>query len=225
MLIIMGTSGGLGKNLLEISLLDSKNENWKLGDILSTTRTELDIENEESIQKFSKKIETLLKPNEEIKIINATGISLNGMLHKLDVEAFNKTLQVNLTSNFLILKHFQPLFKNHPRSSLLILSSVVGEIGQLGTIAYSSSKSALRGLCRVAAKELARFNTSINVIELGYFDAGMINQISSDQQTLIKQTIPMNRFGNSSELYQACQFALNCNYLTGTYIKLNGGII
>ncbi len=224
MMIILGSTGGLGKGLLEQAQSESSLNSWKCGAVQGASKKDVDLTDESSITHFVKTLESTLQPGEPIKIINATGVSLNGMLHKLSTPDFEHTLKTNVTGNFLLLKHLQPLLRERRGSSIVILSSVVGEIGVVGTIAYASSKSALRGLCRVSAKELAKLGVTVNLIELGYFEAGMIHQVPENHQENLKNEIPLRRFGKVSELFEACQFALNCNYLTGSFVKLNGGL-
>lgn len=224
MIIILGATGGLGKGLLELAQAQSTKDHWEFGEVIGTSRKDIDLIDEQSIARFVSSIQLKLKPRETIKVINATGISINGMLHKLSKDDFEKTLRTNVSGNFLFLKHLQPVLRDRPGSSAVLISSVVGETGVIGTIAYAASKSALRGLCRVSAKELAKFDVTINVIELGYFEAGMILQVPANIQESLRGEIPLNRFGKVSELFTACKFALECGYLTGSIIKLNGGL-
>lgn len=224
MILILGASGGLGGGL--ISYLDSHPElTATYGKRVVTTREELDIEDEASIQSFCHSLEQKLEPKEAIYLINAIGVSLNSFCHKMSLELFEKTIKVNLTGSFLLLKHLQPLLKEHPGSSVVFLSSVVGELGVPGTMAYSASKSALRGLIRTGAKEFARLKVTLNVIELGYFEKGMIEQIPADQIEGILAQIPLSRLGTIEDLFKACDFALRNTFLTGSVIKLNGGMI
>jgi 3-oxoacyl-[acyl-carrier protein] reductase len=225
MLIIIGSTGGLGRRLLKLCEQQAHESSWLFGRVLGATRADVDLTNEESIARFAAHVAETVPAGEPIKIINAAGISINALAHKMTLDDFQKSLQVNLIGNFLVIKHFQSLFKARPKSSVVILSSVVSETGVPGTIAYASSKSGLRGLCRVSSRELARFSTTVNLIELGYFEAGMIEQVPPDFQDSIKKEIPLGRFGTAEELMEACRFLLGCGYVTGAAIKVNGGLI
>jgi 3-oxoacyl-[acyl-carrier protein] reductase len=224
MLIIFGANGGLGSRLLRLAQEEGKKANWKFGPIMGFTRADLDFSSESSVSDFVKRLESEVKSTEPLYVINATGVSINGLIHKSPYSDFEKTLQVNLGGNFLLLKHLHPLLKARPGSSVAILSSIVGETGVVGTAAYASSKSGLRGLCRVSSKEFSKILATVNLIECGYFEAGMIEQVPEVMQEALKKEIPLNRFGRVEELFEACKFALSCGYLTGTAIKLNGGM-
>ena len=223
MLMILGSTGGLGGGL--INYVNSHSDlAAEYGELVAVNRLDLDVEDENSVARFCDNLQKKLKTNEPIWVINAVGVSLNGYCHKMSADLFEKTIRVNLTGSFLLLKHLQPLLKERPGSSIVFLSSVVGELGIPGTIAYASSKSALRGLVKTAAREFARFKVTVNVLELGYFEKGMIEQLSPAQLSETLQQVPLNRLGTVAELFKACDFSLKNSFLTGSVIKLNGGL-
>ncbi len=123
------------------------------------------------------------------------------------------------------MKELARMAKNRPGSSIVILSSVVAEIGVPGTIAYAASKSGIKGLVRTAAKEFSRLDATVNAIELGYFDRGMIEQVPRENLEKILEEIPLKRLGTISELFQSCDYLLRCRYMTGSLLKLNGGLV
>jgi NAD(P)-dependent dehydrogenase (short-subunit alcohol dehydrogenase family) len=224
MLLIIGASGGLGGGLVKRALQLSSQPVWDFGTVREVSRPELDVSSESSVSAFANSLLKEIPEGEALFIVNATGVSLNGMLHKQSLADFSRTLDVNVTGNFLLLKYFQPIFKLRPGSAMVVLSSVLAEIGVAGTIAYATSKSALKGMVRTGARELARVNARINVVELGYFDRGMIDQVSDDHKKLLMSEIPLGRFGTIEELFEACVFCLRCGYLTGAALQLNGGL-
>jgi NAD(P)-dependent dehydrogenase (short-subunit alcohol dehydrogenase family) len=94
-----------------------------------------------------------------------------------------------------------------------------------GTSAYAASKSALWGMTKAIAVENASKGITINNLNLGYFNIGMIEQVSQDVQDSIKKQIPVNNeFGNSMNIYNAINFLFNSPYITGTSIDINGGL-
>ena len=105
---------------------------------------------------------------------------------------------------------------------IIFLSSVVGEKPQLGTSSYAASKSGLYGLTKALAIENASKGITVNCLNLGYFDIGMINEIP-DQQA-IKDKIPFKEFGDPSNIRAAVQFLVQSDYTTGSIIDINGGL-
>jgi acetoacetyl-CoA reductase/3-oxoacyl-[acyl-carrier protein] reductase len=108
---------------------------------------------------------------------------------------------------------------------IINISSIVAQKGVPGTSAYAASKSALWGMTKAIAVENASKGITINNLNLGYFDIGMIEQVSQDVQDSIKKQIPVNNeFGNSMNIYNAIKFLFNSPYITGTSIDINGGL-
>ena len=99
--------------------------------------------------------------------------------------------------------------------------------GIVGTSAYSASKSALLGLTRTMASELASFGVTVNCISPGYMDKGMISEVSDEFKTEILNTIPSKSLGNSANISHTVSYLLDekADYITGQVINVNGGII
>ena len=94
-----------------------------------------------------------------------------------------------------------------------------------GTSAYASSKSGLWGLCKSIAVENARKGITINNLNLGYYNTGMIQEVPNEYQKLLKQKIPTGEFGNPSNIYHAINFLVKNDYINGSSIDINGCII
>ena len=118
-----------------------------------------------------------------------------------------------------------PIMRQQEWGRIIYVSSIVGQMGIAGTCAYSASKAGLFGLTRTLAAENAAKNITVNTLSLGYFDVGMINVIKPDMREQIKEKIPMRRFGNHNALEAGIKFLIDCDYITGTTININGGIM
>lgn len=218
---IFGANGGIGRVLVEeLRKRYVHGDDWRdSSQVFAAFRTDCNVSSEGQVMVYVKQ---QLRPG-PIHIINATGVSLNGMIHKMSLEDFEHSLQVNLTSNFLLLKHSRARMKENPGSSFLMLSSVVSELGIAGTSAYSASKAALCGLTKTAAREFAPF-ARVNCLELGYFDTGIIKQVPDEMKAKLCHEIPLGRLGDPKEVVEAVEFTLQCSYLTGAVIPVNGGL-
>ena len=159
-------------------------------------------------------------------LINNAGISINGMSWKLSLDNWNKVIAVNLTGPFLCSKHVIPVMKENKFGRIIFISSVVSQIGVIGTSAYAATKAGLNGLSKTISKEVINNNITSNLISLGYFDAGLLYQIPEDIRGQIKETIPIKDFGNPQEVVECIKYICseNSSYLTGQTINLNGGL-
>jgi NAD(P)-dependent dehydrogenase (short-subunit alcohol dehydrogenase family) len=107
---------------------------------------------------------------------------------------------------------------------IINVSSIVGQMGVPGTAAYSASKGGILSLTRTLAAENAAKNITVNAIALGYLEIGMINVVPPDRRELIRETIPMKRLGSPRNLELAIRFLIECDYITGAVIDINGGL-
>ena len=209
MRVVIGGTGGIGKELARVLMA------------VTTNRALLNVESEESIAAWCAP-ERWTMENEPLHIVNATGVSISAMLHKAQLLDIEHMLRVNLISHVLLLKHLRPLFKQLlPGSTYTAIGSVTVDIAPVGTGVYTASKAALRGLVPIAAREFAPF-ARINLLEAGYTELGMIAQVP-DHAALIR-TIPVRRLGRIEDLKLACEYIMDNEYMTGSILKVNGGL-
>lgn len=213
MKIILGITGGLG-NALFLSHCEPL--------MLCVTRDKCDVVSDGCVKKWADSIASMLV--EPFHILNATGLSVSGMLHKSAMydESWRKMVDVNLLGNARLLKYLRPVFKERPGSTFTMLGSVTTRTKPVGTAIYTATKSALEGLTRVGACEMAPF-ARVNLLELGYFSSGMIRQVPDIEG--LKAKIPLGRLGEAEDLWRAWQFVIECAYVTGAIIPVNGGLV
>lgn len=159
-------------------------------------------------------------------LINNAGISRNGMSWKLSAKDFNEVMAVNATAPFLLMQGFLPKMRENQSGRIISISSVVAQTGVPGTVAYAASKAALLGITKTVAKEVATSGITVNALALGYFDTGMINEVSEEMQQRIIEQIPMNKLGSVETILGTLDWLIseNATYVTGQTISLNGGL-
>ena len=225
MIILSGASGGLGYELLK--LVSKENDViafYYKNKIESEKNVEpymLNINNEESIKDF---IVSHRKKLKKITLINLASVSHDGLIANYETELWDQTFSINVKSNFLLCKNLLPFMVSERWGRIINISSYVGANGRIGAGAYSSSKSALVGLTLSLSKEYGKFNITSNLLELGYFNKGLINSLSKEDQEKIRSMIPLKRFGKTDEILNAINFIQNSEYVNGSIIKINGGL-
>ncbi|AEA44818.1 SDR family NAD(P)-dependent oxidoreductase [Fluviicola taffensis] len=159
-------------------------------------------------------------------LINNAGISKNGMSWKLSSADFNEVISVNLTAPFLLSQGFIPSMREHNFGRIINISSVVAQTGVPGTVAYAASKAGILGMTKTIAKELASFSITCNALALGYFDQGMITEVSPEMQEQIINQIPKRKLGGVETILNTIDWLLKdeSDYVTGQTISLNGGL-
>jgi NAD(P)-dependent dehydrogenase (short-subunit alcohol dehydrogenase family) len=107
---------------------------------------------------------------------------------------------------------------------VIYLSSKGSEAGDIGTAAYSSSKTALLGMSRTLSKEYASFGITSNVISLGAFNAGLYLNLSNKVKKEILEKIPSKKVGSIANISNAVKFIISSDYVNGSVITIDGGV-
>ena len=226
MIIITGASRGIGKFLFE--------RFCKEGEIVYGTYnltfpdtekieyfTKVDISCISSVKEWINKIKDKLT---RIVLINCAGTNYSSFAHKSDIKKWIQVINVNLIGTFNVIHAFLPYMREENYGRIINFSSVVAQIGVPGTSAYAASKAGLCGLTKSIAVENAKEGVTINSLNLGYFNIGMINEVPKEFQKAIKERIPSGNFGNPENIFKAVKFLIEVDYVNGTSIDLNSAL-
>ncbi|MBX2976373.1 MAG: SDR family NAD(P)-dependent oxidoreductase [Ignavibacteriaceae bacterium] len=225
MIFINGASRGIGKFLLQ--------QYMNLGEIVlgtyNSTTPQTDLSNYIQIDvtdyvKVEKLVRDLQPRLENITLINCTGANYNSFAHKADIRKWGDLINLNLVSTFNIIRHFLALMREQNYGRIINLSSVVAQKGTPGTSAYAASKAALWGMAKSIAIENAQKNITINNLNLGYFDIGMIEDVPIEYREGIKNSIPVKSFGDPIQIFNSIEYLRNNSYINGTSVNINAGL-
>ncbi len=226
MILITGASKGIGKYLMK-KFQDSGNE------VLGTYNTTLpnrnslsflskvDITNYSEVKKW---VDQSTNEKEKIILINCAGTNYNSFAHKADIDKWKKVIDVNLIGSFNVINLVLPIMREQRFGRIINLSSIVAQKGIPGTSAYAASKSALWGLTKSIANENAKKGITINNLNLGYFNIGMIKEVPEGFLTIMKKEIPTGELGSPDNIFSAVNFLIESDYTTGTSIDINAGL-
>lgn len=224
-ILIAGASGGIGKYLAEHLCVEYEvfgTYNTRKPDSRYCYRlSKVDVTKESDVEDW---VFSSVAENDEIAFIYCVGTNYNCMSHKSDTFMWRSVIESNLFGVQNILRHLLPKMRARHFGRVILLSSVVPQLGVPGTSAYSASKAALWGLSKAVAAENAKYGITINTINLGYFDIGMIHEVPVDMLEKIVETIPIGILGDPKNILKATEFILSADYLTGASINLNGGL-
>ena len=184
-----------------------------------------DISEEENVRQLERDV---IKAFNGVHIlINNAGINLRKQLIEFSLEEWRRVLDTNLTSVFLMCRSFVPHMKGAGYGRIINMTSIMSHVSLPGRSAYSASKTALLGLTRALALELAPESITVNGISPGPFATEMntplLQHPELNQQFLLK--IPVGRWGRVEEIGQLALYLCSeaAGFLTGTDIVIDGG--
>ncbi len=227
MILITGASRGIGEYLywklsMTEGLVYGTYNNTRPNQSNLNNLAKVDISNLSEVENWINSLKENLK---DIILINCAGINYNSFAHKSEPEAWYDVIKVNLLGTYNVIRTVLPYMRAEKFGRIINFSSVLAQIGAPGVSAYASSKSGLYGLTKCLAAENAKMGITINNLNLGYFDLGMINEVPLELQKTIKDRIPSGSFGAPSNIYNAVMFLIQSEYVNGTSIDINGGLI
>jgi 3-oxoacyl-[acyl-carrier protein] reductase len=161
----------------------------------------------------------------DILVVSA-GIALDGLTLRLSEDDLDKTLLINLKGAIAAAKAATKAMMKKRVGRIIFLSSVVGETGNAGQLAYSASKAALLGVTKTLAREFATRNITVNAVTPGYIATDMTAALNDVQQKAMLSGVPLNRPGTADEIGATISFLASdeAAYITGQAIRVNGGM-
>jgi len=159
-------------------------------------------------------------------VLHCAGIPSAGISWKVSAEEFRKVNAVNYEAPFFISQGIIPSMRSKNWGRIVFFSSIVAQTGIPGTAAYSASKSALFGLTRTMASELAANNITVNCIAPGYMDEGMIREIPEAMRAEIIAKTPVAKLSDTDGIVKMVELLLSneANSITGQVLSVNGGL-
>lgn len=143
-------------------------------------------------------------------------------------EIFDKIMNVNVKSGFLMVQEVQPHMKASGGGSIVFISSVCGLIPEGWPGVYAVSKTALLGLTKALSYELVDDNIRVNSVAAGIFPTKFGSAITEDPalRKLMLRRIAQHRFGEPKECASVVSFLLSsdASYITGENIPVTGGL-
>tara|TARA_A100001388_G_scaffold253590_1_gene216790 strand:+ start:398 stop:1135 length:738 start_codon:yes stop_codon:yes gene_type:complete len=234
-IILTGATGVIGGSILQKLVegnaniiatgtnqekLDSINEKFK-----NVKTIKFDISKHSLIEKFIDDCNEIFQNNINI-LINNAGITADNLTIRMKDEEWNKVINLNLTSSFLLSKYVIKKMLKNKNGKIINLTSIVGHTGNIGQVNYSASKSGLIGMSKSLALEYGKKNIKVNCISPGFIKSEMTDKINDNFKKILQDKISLERFGLPEDVANAVFFLCSSlsDYITGETIHVNGGM-
>jgi len=161
----------------------------------------------------------------EILVANA-GITRDTLLMRMTDDDWDAVIATNLTGAFRVARRAARPMIRARFGRIILISSVVGQLGSAGQVNYAASKSGLVGLARSLARELGSRGVTANVVAPGFIQTDMTAELGEDLVKKYAQQIPLGRMGSVADIAATVEFLASdaAGYVTGALIPVDGGL-
>lgn len=158
-------------------------------------------------------------------LINNAGITRDGFMHKMGEESWDAVLDTNLKSCFNMCRAVIEGMRARSFGRIVNISSINGQMGQLGQTNYAAAKAGVFGFTKSLARECANKGITVNAVAPGYIATDMVAAVPADVMKTILAKIPVGRLGEPKEIARAVCFlaADEAGFITGETLSVNGG--
>ena len=185
-IIVTGASGGIGNSIIKklseaganilasgtrIEKLEELKKNFKKIKILK-----FDISQSDKIEEFIENATKELGGSLDC-IVNNAGITQDNLAIRMSLEEWQKVIDINLTSTFLMSKFAIKKMLKNKSGKIINITSVVGHTGNLGQANYTASKAGIIAMSKSLAIEYAKKNINVNCISPGFIKTAMTDKI------------------------------------------------
>ena len=234
-IIVTGASGGIGNSIIEklnqagANILASGTRIEKLDELKSKYASiktlKFDISHNDKIEEFIENAAIELGGNIDC-LVNNAGITQDNLAIRMSLEEWQKVIDINLTSTFLISKFAIKKMLKNKSGKIVNITSVVGHTGNIGQVNYTASKAGIIAMSKSLAIEYAKKNININCISPGFIKTAMTNKLDDKFKEVIISKIPSARLGEPDDIANAVLFLCSnqSSYINGETLHVNGGM-
>jgi len=234
-IIVTGASGGIGNSIVKklseagANILASGTRLEKLEELKNEFEKikilKFDISQSNKIEEFIENATKDLGGSLD-GIVNNAGITQDNLAIRMGLEEWQKVININLTSTFLMSKFAIKKMLKNKSGKIVNITSVVGHTGNLGQANYTASKAGIIAMSKSLAIEYAKKNINVNCISPGFIKTAMTDKIDDKFKEVIVSKIPSARLGEPDDIANAVLFLSSnqSNYINGETLHVNGGM-
>jgi 3-oxoacyl-(acyl-carrier-protein) reductase len=158
-------------------------------------------------------------------LVNNAGVNRDRTLRRMSVEEWNEVINTDLNSAFYCTSAVLPTMTERNYGRIINMSSIIGQMGNVGQANYAAAKAGLIAFTKSAAQELARFNITVNAMCPGFIETDMVIALTDEVKQALISRIPLGRFGKPEEVASFVRYlCTEGDWITGQQLNPNGGM-
>jgi len=180
-----------------------------------------------NVKEAAEMFEVTMKEYGKVDIlVNNAGIIKDAFLEGMNDEDWHSVVSIILTGTYNCTKLAVGLMKQQMYGRIVNITSVVGQMGNIGQANYAAAKAAVIGFTKTVARECARYGITVNAVSPGFIETAMLKKIPADVVPKILRQIPLGRFGKPEEVAKLVVYLASddASYITGQVFNINGGL-
>lgn len=183
--------------------------------------------NTAKLQEVESATATIIKQFGKIDVlINNAGITRDASLQKMTSEQWQQVMDINLTGVFNCCKAVSPNMIQNNFGRIINTSSIVGLYGNYGQANYAATKAGVIAFSQTLARELGKYNITVNAIAPGFIATDMIKTIPEKVIAMMTEKVPLKKLGTPDDVANAYAFLASheAQFISGTVISVDGGL-
>ena len=160
----------------------------------------------------------------DILVCNA-GINWDGVIWKMTEEQWDKVIGTNLKGYFNYVRAVAPVMREAKYGRIVCVTSINGLRGKFGQANYAASKGGIHALVKTVAKELGKYNVTVNAIAPGLIMTDMMAKMPDEAKQASMDETAVKRLGEPEDVAHVVSFFCSdfARHVTGEIIKVDGG--
>lgn len=230
-IVITGAARGIGRTVADLMLEQGAKHIYSLDvvkgeEMAGFTQKKVDISDTDAVKQAVSDI--IFEAKHIDVLVNNAGVTKDGLVETITEANWDFVVDVNLKGTFNVTQAVVPFMKEVGKGSIVNLSSIVGEYGNIGQTNYAATKAGVIGMTYTWAKEFTRKGDNIrtNVVAPGYVNTEMIQSVPEKIINRLKEQNPMKRLAEPIEIANAVAFLASdeASFVNGHVLSVNGGM-
>jgi acetoacetyl-CoA reductase len=158
-------------------------------------------------------------------LINNAGVNRDRTVRRMSVDEWQEVINTDLSSAFYCTSAVVPYMIERNYGRIINMSSIIGQMGNVGQSNYAAAKAGLIAFTKSAAQELARYNITVNAMCPGFIETDMVIALTDEVKQALVSRIPLGRFGRPEEVASFVRYlCTEGDWITGQQFNPNGGM-